>query len=266
MNAVDKLSQCFGYRSGQAVIGSDLARVDVYLGVNTITRVMMQTLMICVTIGMTAVSYAGLEGVEDQAGAANLTPDLNKGREVYELCAVCHAAEGWGEPDGSLPVIAGQHRDVLIKQMADIRVGNRDNPTMYPFAIPGALGGAQAIADVTAYIAKLPMNPTPGVGTGDDLEHGQKIYKQNCVECHGSQGEGNSNKYYPRIHGQHYHYLLRQFIWIREGKRRNANPVMIEQIRGFSDRDIKAVVDYVSRLRPPPELVAEPGWTNPDFN
>jgi cytochrome c553 len=227
---------------------------------------MMRTLVLCFIFGITAISSAGLEGVDDQVGVMNLTPDLNNGRDVYELCAVCHAAEGWGEPDGSLPMIAGQHRDVLIKQLADIRAGNRDNPTMYPFAIPSALGGAQAIADVTAYIAKLPMNPTPGIGTGDDLEHGQKIYKENCVECHGSQGEGDSEKYYPRIHGQQYQYLLRQFMWIREGKRRNANQALKEQIRKFSDRDIKAVVDYVSRLRPPHELVAEPGWTNPDFD
>ncbi len=266
MNGADKLNQYFGSRKEQTVIGANLARADDYLGVNMITRLITQTLVICVTFGMTAISYAGLEGVDDQAGVANLTPDLNKGREVYELCAVCHAAEGWGEPDGSLPAIAGQHRDILIKQLADIRAGNRDNPTMYPFAIPNALGGAQAIADVTAYIAKLPMTPTPGLGTGDDLEHGEKMYQQNCVECHGAQGDGDSEKYYPRIHGQHYHYLLRQLMWIRDGKRRNVNRVMIEQIREFSDRDIKAVVDYVSRLRPPPELVAEPGWTNPDFD
>ncbi len=227
---------------------------------------MMRALVICVTLGMTTLTDAGLESVDDQTGAKNLTPDLNRGRELYELCAVCHAAEGWGEADGSLPVIAGQHRNVLIKQLADIRARNRDNPTMYPFAIPSALGGAQAIADVTAYIAKLPMNPTPGVGTGDDLEHGQKIYKENCVECHGLQGEGDRDKYYPRIHGQHYHYLLRQFRWIRDGKRRNANQVKIGQLERFTNRDLKAVMDYVSRLRPPEKLLAKPGWTNPDFD
>jgi cytochrome c553 len=227
---------------------------------------MVQIVVICLIFGVATISHSGLEGLDDHGGVAKLTPNLNKGRELYELCAVCHDAEAWGERDGSLPVIAGQHREVLIKQLADIRAGNRDNPTMYPFAIPSALGGAQAIADVTAYLAKLPMNPTPGIGPGDDLEHGQKIYKANCVECHGSQGEGDGKKYYPRIHGQHYAYLLRQFMWIRDGKRRDANRTMMEQIKNFSDRDIMAVVDYVSRLRPPQELLAEPGWTNPDFN
>lgn len=253
-------------RSGQAVFAADPARTDGCLGVNMSTRSITGALVICFAFAMTAISHAGLEGVDDEAGAMNLTPDRNKGRYTYELCAVCHSAEGWGESDGSLPMIAGQHRDVLIKQMADIRAGNRDNPTMYPFAIPGALGGAQAIADVTAYIAKLPMNPSPGLGAGDDLAHGEKMYKKYCVDCHGAQGEGDRKRYYPRIHGQHYNYLLRQFMWIRKGKRRNANRVMMEQIKGFSDRDIKAVSDYVSRLPPPHELIAEPGWRNPDFD
>ena len=52
----------------------------------------------------------------------------------------------------------------LIKQLADIREGNRDNPTMYPFALPRAIGGAQALADVVAYMEKLPMNPENGKG------------------------------------------------------------------------------------------------------
>lgn len=227
---------------------------------------MMWILVIGFTFGTIPIGYAGGEGMDDQAAAMTLKPDLNKGREVYELCAVCHAAEGWGEPDGTVPMIAGQHRNVLIKQLADIGAGNRDNPLMYPFATPSALGGPQAIADVTTYITKLPMNPTPTIGTGNDLEHGAKLYEERCADCHGEQGEGDGGKFYPRIHGQHYQYLLRQLTWIRDGKRRNANRAMIERIRDLSNRDMQAVVDYVSRLRPPDELVAKPGWTNPDFN
>ena len=33
----------------------------------------------------------------------------------------------------------------------------------------------------------------------------------------------------------------------------------------FSPRQIQAVLDYVSRLEPPEELRATPGWRNPDF-
>jgi cytochrome c553 len=196
-----------------------------------------------------------------------LEPDLENGMEVYEVCAACHLTEGWGTEEGTFPQLAGQHRDVLIKQLADIRALNRDNPTMYPFALPESIGDAQALADVTAYITTLPMNPENGVGPGDNLEHGKKLFEDNCVKCHGDHGQGDEEKFYPRLEGQHYKYMLRQFEWIRDGKRRNANPDMVKQIEGFSDKDMAAVIDYTARLKPPKEdLAPSKDWLNPDFD
>ncbi|MDU8928524.1 c-type cytochrome [Alisedimentitalea sp. MJ-SS2] len=206
------------------------------------------------------------KGGEEQDEALTLTPNLENGLYVYEVCSACHGLNGWGLTDGTFPQIAGQHAKVTIKQLADIRALNRDNPTMYPFAKPREIGGSQSIADVAAYIAKLPMNPEPGVGDGTDLELGAQLYADNCVKCHGDTGEGADEKFYPKIQGQHYNYLVRQYNWIKEGKRRNANPEMVEQIQRFTDKDTKAVLDYVSRLKPPADKIGEPGWVNPDFD
>ncbi len=197
--------------------------------------------------------------------ALKLKPDVKHGREVFEVCSACHMPEGWGRADGTFPELAGQHRSVLIKQLTDIREGNRDNPTMYPFALPSEIGGVQSVTDVTEYISRLPMNPENGVGPGTDVAHGKQLFEDNCVRCHGANGEGNGEKYYPRIQGQHYNYLLRQYKWIKEGKRRNANPDMIAQIQKFTDKDTVDVLDYVSRLKPPKEMVGPKGWQNPDF-
>ena len=223
---------------------------------------------VLLTVNNVAVSQP-LDPVEsarmEVEAALKLTPDVDNGRKVYMVCTVCHSPEGWGRPDGRYPQIAGQLPNVTIKQLADIRARNRDNPTMRPFTSPQLLGGAKEIADVAAYIAQLPMNPNNSVGPGLDLEFGAKVYKENCEDCHGKNGEGNQAEHTPRIQGQHVSYLKRQFHWIRIGKRRNADQKMVKQIHRFTPREENAVLDYVSRLKPPAEHLAAPGWQNPDF-
>ena len=166
---------------------------------------------------------------------------------------------------GLVPQLAGQRRTVVIKQLADIRAGNRESVLMAPYASVEVIGGAQAIADVAGYIDTLEISTAGGKGPGDQLELGERLYRENCARCHGASGEGDVDAFVPRIQAQHFNYLVRQFQWIRDGKRRNANAEMKAQIESFEERDTHAVLDYVSRLEPPPELQAPPGWKNPDF-
>ncbi|HID49719.1 MAG TPA: c-type cytochrome [Chromatiales bacterium] len=222
-------------------------------------------------LAFSGASLAWLEKGGEREEALHLKPDVENGMDVYEVCAACHLPEGWGTKDGTFPQLAGQHREVLIKQMADIREGNRDNPTMYPFALPESIGDAQALADVVAYIEKLPMNPDNGKGPWaegtPEFAQGKKLYEENCVKCHGPNGEGKKDKYYPRIQGQHYKYMLRQFEWIESGKRRNANPDMVEQIKNFTPKDQKMVINYASRIPvPKKDLAPSKDWKNPDFD
>ena len=198
--------------------------------------------------------------------ALTLEPDIARGLELYRECAGCHLPEGWGLANGSVPQIAGQHRSVLVKQLADIRAGNRDAVLMVPYAAPKAIGGAQGIADVTAYIDSLEISVETGKGPGDDLARGEQLYAQHCARCHGAKGEGDAKTYSPRIQAQHYNYLVRQFEWIRDGKRRNSNKEMVQQIQEIPAADMSAILDWVSRLEPLEELQAPAGWKNPDFD
>lgn len=193
-----------------------------------------------------------------------LKPNIDNGRKIFTTCAICHSPEGWGTKDGHVPQIAGQHSSVIIKQITDIRQGNRDNPTMLPFTSPQVMG-KQDIADVAKYVESLKMTPANVTGSGNNLKLGERIYENECAKCHGKTGEGDAKEFYPRIQGQNYKYLLRQLLWIKYGKRRNANRKMVKQLQRFSEEEIIAVIDYSSRLHPEASKIAEVGWTNPDF-
>ena len=229
-----------------------------------ITKISATLCILTVSSGISEASESDI-AMKEYDQAITLTPDMTNGRRAFESCAVCHGPEGWGNEEGTYPQIAGQLASVTIKQLADIRAGNRSNPMMTPFSSMRALGGPQAMADVAAYIAQLPMTPHNGVGPGMDLASGERLYNDNCVDCHGENGEGDAKKHIPLIQGQHFNYLERQFRWISDGKRRNADEEMVKQIESFWGRDIIDVMDYTSRLRPPKEKLAEPGWQNPDF-
>src|SRR5574343_860645 len=175
---------------------------------------------------------------------------VKNGEEVYEICGACHLPSGAGRADGTFPQLAGQHSTVLIKQMADLRSGERDNPTMYPFA--STLTDPQELADAAAYINSLCIPVDHGKYDGADaavqIAKGKELYEKECLECHGKTGEGNKEKFYPVIAGQHYKYLLRQMTEIRDGKRRNANPDMVKIIKPYTNEQLVAISAYQSSL------------------
>ena len=150
----------------------------------------------------------------EKSEALNKKGDAKAGEEGYETCGACHLPSGAGRPDGTFPQLAGQHTTVLIKQMADIRAGLRDNPTMYPFA--ATLTDAQELANVAAYIEKLvysalntastipnqAITPTRTgklrADTEKRLAEGKALYEKECLECHGKNGEGVKDKFLSR--------------------------------------------------------------------
>ncbi|MBK1713926.1 c-type cytochrome [Rubrivivax gelatinosus] len=183
---------------------------------------------------------------EKQAALA-APADAARGEIAFEVCQGCHRSGALGRTDGSYPRLAGQHASVLIKQMTDIRAGLRRNEKMRPF-IDDSVAGTQDLADIAAYLAGLPSPPNNGQGPGTDLARGEALYRAECSDCHGRRGEGDPGKFYPRLNGQHYRYMLREVADIRDGRRGNANPHMVTVVKKLPDAELAAIVDYLSRL------------------
>lgn len=174
--------------------------------------------------------------------------DLIHGKERYQaVCASCHLENGAGLADGTFPQLAGQHPIVILKQLTDLRAGARDIPVMAPAVAKDKLT-EQDMADIAGYLQLLPIPRDNGRGEGELLEDGQRLYKKDCMSCHGRSGEGDPKTRTPVLAGQHFKYMLRQAQEIRDGKRKNGNPAMMEFIKGYTDTQIVAVTDWMSRL------------------
>jgi len=177
--------------------------------------------------------------------------NIDQGRFAYVMCRGCHNADGSGRPDAGYPQLAGQHTTVLIKQLMDQRAGRRDNARMHPFIEEEAVPESD-IADIAAYLNSLPIPPNNRKGDGNHLKLGKTLYEKDCADCHGLGGEGNNARLIPVMAGQHYPYLYREALAIRDKIRTFVDPETVRRLAPYTDQDIEAVCDYMSRLPPPP--------------
>jgi len=64
---------------------------------------------------------------------AEQSPAPNVARDLAAACAICHGPNGWSA-GGSLPHLAGQPADYLVKQLRDFRDGRRPATIMTQIA------------------------------------------------------------------------------------------------------------------------------------
>jgi len=178
-------------------------------------------------------------------------PDLAKGQAIStQVCAACHAIDGSrGAPTN--PILAGQHPEYLKDQLVEFKAGLRDNPVMKAFA--SALS-EDDMRNVAAFYAA--RDAKPGFARNKELVAlGETIYRGGileksvpaCAGCHSPTGAGIPSEY-PRLAGQHAEYTSGQLSAFRDGTRKNNAPMMAIAAR-LSDREIRAVSDYIAGLR-----------------
>jgi cytochrome c553 len=175
--------------------------------------------------------------------------DAQRGKLAFGPCEGCHRSDASGRVSGAYPRLSGQHANVLMKQIADIRGGRRANPKMEPFIDDHVLTPYD-IADIAVYLQALPVSAANGKGPGTGIERGKQLYAKDCTTCHGPRGEGDATLFYPMLAAQHYKYLLREVKFIRDGDRRNSNPDMVSVIKPYSSAELEAVADYMAQFPP----------------
>jgi cytochrome c553 len=199
--------------------------------------------------GLLFLVASSVMAVEKISIQLDFTPDLEAGKTTFEVCARCHLPEAWGNVDGTYPQLAGQHVNVLIKQLLDIRNGTRHSSLMFPFVQQRTIGGYQELSNVVAYISTLPMNPNPSRGPWKkgtaEYQQGKKIYQQYCSSCHGDKGEGSNELAYPRLQGQHFQYMRRQLESVKNGLR-VVHPGMQAVIEKLELEQLEQAANYAS--------------------
>ena len=173
-----------------------------------------------------------------------------------EVCAACHGPDG-NSTAPSNPKIAAQHPDYLRKQLGDFKVkegaktADRQSAIMTPLA---STLTPQDMANISAFYSAKELKPS-AARNKETVDQGRAIYRggiadkgvPSCAGCHGPTGSGIPSQY-PRLAGQYSDYTEAQLLAFREGTRQN-NPAMAAIAARLSNKEIKAVSDYIAGLR-----------------
>jgi cytochrome c oxidase subunit 2 len=103
---------------------------------------------------------AYIDTLPDNKAATTITGDVNRGRRLYQSCAVCHGEDGMGNWNTNAPRLAGMSDWYMANQLVNfksrVRGGHDDDvygDQMYMIA--GSLTSDEMINDVIAYINTL---------------------------------------------------------------------------------------------------------------
>ena len=179
--------------------------------------------------------------------------DAKAGGALTTGCTACHGQTG-NSLAGAFPNIAGQNEKYLLKQLQDIKSGDRDVPTM-----AGQLDAMsdQDLADIAAYYAS--QERAYGTAKEELVELGETIYRAGiprkdvaaCTACHSPTGNGNGPAGFPALAGQWPEYTVAQLKAFQTGDRHNDgdSQMMRSTSMDLNDKEMQAVASYLYGLK-----------------
>jgi cytochrome c553 len=187
------------------------------------------------------------------------TDAVARGEQLFQGCATCHGPDGQGNHTIEVPGIAGMPEWYLKAELHKFRTGIRgahpdDHAGLRMRPMSRMLKNDEEVADVSAYIAKLPDSPSPARVEGGDATAGQASFAV-CTACHGQDGMGNETMHAPPIARLDDWYVVASLNKFKAGIR-GANPADAEgaQMRPMAmtlpdEQAVKNVAAYIQTLK-----------------
>ena len=203
---------------------------------------------------LAGVAARASEQAVDRATQTALSLDAHPDRGASQFdrhCAGCHGVRAQGDAGRAIPALAGQRFAYLVRQLADFSGAERDSDTMHRVTSQKELREPQTWVDIAAYLNRAPLSNQAQTGDGTQLALGRGIFHEQCAACHRGDAQGDADGFVPSLRNQHYPYLVVQLHRLSEGHRHNVDEDLVRFLGGFSNQDIRATADYLSRLRGP---------------
>jgi cytochrome c553 len=184
--------------------------------------------------------------------ALKLDASTQRGAALYRTqCASCHGPSGLGDANRQIPVLAGQRRAYVIKQLADFAERDRIATQMHKVVDRSQVNEPQAWADVALYVNNLPVPQSAQKGDGKYVSLGEASYQQWCSSCHEDDARGDDDGFVPSLRNQHYAYLVKEMKSLAAGHRFNVDADLGRFLNSLEDDEVRGLADYVSRMQGP---------------
>lgn len=177
-----------------------------------------------------------------KAAPAEQQAARDAGRKAAFFCANCHG-EGGLSKYGEVPNLAGQNPVYVLNQMEAFLTGKRKDAFMQGLM---KVLSAQEKANIALFYAAQPVPPAVAEA-GPRAAEGREHFVHNCVRCHGAEARGGEN--FPRLAGQQAEYLRRNLTRYLKNAPERSYPPMTAAVTVLGEKNIDAVVDYLSSLK-----------------
>lgn len=203
----------------------------------------------------TILALAVALGTAAVAQAEELKGDVKAAEGKIAMCIGCHGIVDYKTAFPEVyrvPKIAGQNEAYLAAALHEYAKGQRRHPSMR--GVAESLSD-QDIADVAAYYAQLGVSADTAAPAKVSKEPSTLVAgllaKGACVSCHGDNFSKAISPAYPQLGGQHPDYLYVALKAYKDSTNlfvRRDNSIMAGMAAQFSNKELKAIADYIGSL------------------